>query len=110
MLIQLLMSLFVVFALSRAYLQFRAHNTSLTAFIFWILLWSSSLVVVFWPHLIDYLSNFLGIQRSIDVLVYFGIIFLFYLIFRSYIKIQEMEREITELTRSIALSPLKKDK
>lgn len=108
MLTQILVTIFVLFALSRAYLQFRNNNTSLGSFLFWVLIWGGVLFIVYWPNLFNRVAGVFGIQRSIDVVVYFAIISLFYLIFRSYVKIQELEQNITHIVRQIALKDISK--
>jgi hypothetical protein len=45
----------------------------------------------------------LGIQRSIDVFVYVGIIMLFYILFVFYGKLEEQREKITRLTRILAI-------
>lgn len=104
--IRIIVSVFVIFALTRAYLQYKEHNISLTAFVFWVVLWSGILVILQWPDLIETLSEILGVGRSIDALVYLAITFLFYLMFRSYIKIQDLEQEITQIVRKLALKEM----
>ncbi|KKP36571.1 MAG: hypothetical protein UR27_C0017G0017 [Candidatus Peregrinibacteria bacterium GW2011_GWA2_33_10] len=107
MIIQIIVTVFLLFALSRLYLQFKYNHISLLQFLFWVGVWGGVIFIIFWPNLTDKFADFLGIKRGIDVFVYFGIIVLFYLIFRSYIKIEEMEREITKLVRKMAIKELK---
>ncbi len=104
--IAIIVTIFVLFALSRNYLQFRDNHISGFQFIFWVLIWSLVLVILLWPNLTNRLAQYLGISRGIDVFVYLGIIVLFYLIFRSYVKIEELERDITRLVSELALKDM----
>ncbi|MBI2453281.1 DUF2304 family protein [Candidatus Peregrinibacteria bacterium] len=108
MAIQILVSIFVIFAISRIVLQYKYDNVTIKQFIFWIIIWGSILGIVFWPRLIEKIADSLGIGRGIDVFVYFGIILLFYLVYRSYIKMENLERDITKIVGGIALKDLDK--
>ena len=56
------------------------------------------------PDLTFRLSDFLGIERGIDVAVYGSIIILFYLMFRIFVKLEMLEQEITKTVRNDAIS------
>jgi len=102
MVIQLVLSLFLLFALSRVLLQVRASKISVGAFLFWSSLFIFALLGVFEPELTSYVK-YLGIGRGSDVVLYVSIALLFYLIFRLSISLEDTRREITELVRKIAL-------
>ena len=76
--------------------------------IFWLLIWLGVLEVVYWPNLVDRLARYFGVGRGIDVLVYFGLVLLFYMIYRAYIHIEHLERDLTKIVRNIALKDLDK--
>ncbi len=103
MVIQLVLSLFLLFALSRVLLQVRASKISVGAFLFWSSLFIFALLGVFEPELTSYVAKYLGIGRGSDVVLYVSIALLFYLIFRLSISLEDTRREITELVRKIAL-------
>ena len=108
MAIQITITIFVLFAVSRLLIQFKQQNVTAVALLFWALVWGTALTVVYWPGLIDSVASWFGIGRAIDVLVYFGLLIGFYLIYRLYIKIVEIEQEITKIVRSEALQDLDK--
>ena len=101
--LQILAVVFALFAVSRAYLRLRESKLSVGQFIFWALLWTGVVGITFIPDALNYFSEALGIRRPIDAVVYFSIVLLFYLIFRLYIKISDVEREITQLVTKLAL-------
>lgn len=109
MAIQIIITIFVLFALSRVYLQFKSDNVTTLQFIFWLIIWLGVLTVLYWPNLSNQIAEFLGISRGVDVFVYLGIIALFYLIYRAYIKIEHLERDITKIVRKEALKELDKN-
>ncbi|HLD88587.1 MAG TPA: DUF2304 family protein [Candidatus Nanoarchaeia archaeon] len=100
---QVIVVLFALFALSRAFLRFREGKMSLKEMLFWILLWASVIFVVFFSRMTFIISRIFGIGRGIDLVVYVSIVALFYLIFRIYVKIENIEQDITKIVREVAL-------
>jgi len=103
MILQIIITAFAVFAVSRSYLRFKQNSESLWEFILWIVVWASVVVVVFVPQITDIPARILGFGRGIDVVVSLSIVFLFYSIYRVYSKIEKVDQDITKLTREIAL-------
>ncbi|MBE6512745.1 MAG: DUF2304 domain-containing protein [Methanobrevibacter olleyae] len=65
-----------------------------------------SLIVNFFsfaPRLSDPLAGFFGFGRGLDLLLVLGFGILVYGIFRLYVKIDELNRNTTELVRALAL-------
>lgn len=102
-LIQVLGILFALFAISRVMMQIRRNAMSVESGLFWVFIWISVMLVVVFPDFLGYLANLVGVGRGVDVLIYLGIVALFYLIYTSYTKIENLEREITKIVREIAI-------
>jgi len=103
MLIKLLVTFFVTFAISRAVLRYRDKQFGLFALIFWTFMW---LVVVFFawlPKASDVIARIIGVGRGVDALVYVSVVALFYAVFRIYVKLEFIEHEITSLVRNLAV-------
>ena len=107
---QLLFSLFVLFALSRAILRFKESKISIISLIGWAVLWLLVEIIIWIPDSTTHIAKMLGIGRGADLLIYVSIVTLFYLIFRIYIKLEDIERQITHLTRKIALQNISSPK
>ncbi|MFZ6035956.1 MAG: DUF2304 domain-containing protein [Patescibacteria group bacterium] len=107
MIIKILISLFVVFAASRAYLRYRSGSISNLALFIWLFLWFAVAFFVWWPHAAAVIADTVGVGRGVDALVYISIVALFYGVFRLYVKLEFMEREITQLVRNKALADAK---
>ncbi|MBI2596235.1 DUF2304 family protein [Candidatus Daviesbacteria bacterium] len=101
---------FAIFALSRAYLRFKERKLSSFAFIFWIFVWITGTVAIFFPDLTTKIAKFVGIGRGVDIVLYASIIIIFYLLFRIYIKIEDTQRQITQVARKVALQKMMKKK
>jgi len=100
--ISIIIILFALFAHSRAYLRFKERKISWIEFILWTIIWISAIVVALIPETSSKISNFFGIERGVDLLVYVSIILIFYLIFRLYIKIDQAEQNITKIVRKVS--------
>ena len=105
--IQILLILFALFAWSRAFLRLRSKTLTIGEFSFWSLIWIAVIVVGLFPSIITDVSTFVGIGRGVDLAVYMGIILLFYLLFRLYVKVDSQAQEITKLVREIAIRDAK---
>jgi hypothetical protein len=106
--IQIIAFIFVTFAASRAVLRAKDKKITLIELFFWLGIWGGLIVVVFFPDLTSYVAELVGIGRGIDVIIYTSIGLLFYMIFRLYVKLEEKDREITQLVRELSLMKKKK--
>ena len=101
MLIQILLSLFILFALIKVIGRFRAKEVSLGALVFWCIFWLVVLVVVWQPRLSTDLANRLGVGRGTDLIMYVSVAALFYFIFRLTVRIEKIEKSITKIVREL---------
>lgn len=101
--IQLFLTLFLIFALSRVVLRLKDGGISFAAFLFWFALWALAIVSVLIPDFTTFLAKKIGIGRGVDAVIYISIAILFYLLFRTNVMIENLRQEITRLTREIAL-------
>lgn len=101
--LQILVSAFVLLTLGKLFTQW--HNDKMTGNIFlsWCLLWLTILLVFWRPDLTSYLANFLGIGRGADLIVYLAILVLVYLMFRIFVRLQKIEKDITKIVREDAI-------
>jgi len=100
--IQIIIVIFALFAFSRSLLRIRDKTISKSEFIFWSCLWLSIIVVALLPETISYFSESLGIEKGLNLIIYASIIFLFYLVFRLYVKIEKNNQNLTKIVREIA--------
>ena len=109
MVIQILVTIGVILmVLPNIYASYKKNNLTNIGTILWSLFWITGLIVIWFPEIIEIIGHFFGVARSIDALVYISIILLIYLILKQKIKINEIEKEITILTRKISLQKIKK--
>lgn len=101
--IQIVALLFVAFALSRTVLRWKDKLIGNRELIFWTIIWMGVLFVAFLPQLTSSFSLFFGIGRGVDLVVYLSIVLLFYLTFRIYVQIDNLERKMTTLVRTLSI-------
>jgi hypothetical protein len=102
--------LFALFAWSRALLRLRDKDIGIGEFIFWSVIWAVVIVLSLFPTVLTGTSAWLGIAQGIDAVIYVSIVILFYLVFRIYVQVDTMNKEITTLVRQIAMKNVKKKK
>lgn len=93
-----------VLGLIIAFIRFREGKSSLRMLSFWIILWSLIIVVSIYPDSTTFFANIFGIGRGLDLILILGIVGCYYLIFKIYTMIEQVESEITNLVREIALN------
>ncbi|MBI4090629.1 MAG: DUF2304 domain-containing protein [Candidatus Komeilibacteria bacterium] len=96
-------TIFVAFVWWRLLFNFRSHRTTLGPTIVWFILWLSILAVFWSPEIASRLASAAGIGRGADLILYVSVIVLVYLAYRTYARIEKIERDITAVTRELAL-------
>ena len=91
--IQIIIIIFALFALSRAYLRLNDNKITKGEFVLWTFVWVSIVIVAFIPQVIVTLSNFFGLGRGLDLAILTSIILSFYLIFKAYVKIEKIGKD-----------------
>lgn len=104
--IQIFIIAFAVFAVSRATWQFRKGTLTIAWLMLWVLFWIVAGVVAVLPQTTDVLARVVGVGRGADAVIYLSLIALFYIVFRVYVKIEDVEREITRLVRKLAVDEI----
>ena len=106
--IQIIILLFGVFALSRAFLRVKDRQMAPSAFAFWTLIWAALILLALFPGPLTKVANLIGVSSGTNLLVIFAVMLLFYLIFRLYVKIDKTEKELTRLISELAIRESKR--
>jgi len=104
MFIQIFLVIFFVFAFIKVIERYRKKELGKFMTIGWSLCWILGIVIVLLPNSTFYFAKFLGVGRGADLIVYLSIAMIFFVIFRLTVNVEHMKREITILTRKIALA------
>lgn len=92
-----------IFAIILSIVRFKEGKMSFGMLSLWIAIWIMVIGTSISPESTTWFANIVGIKRGLDFLLVLGLIGCYYLIFRIYIMMENIEREITEVVREIAL-------
>ena len=106
MLIQLLITVLALSALVGVLRRFKCGAISKLGLILWLILWVGAILLVWNPISTNRLAAFLGVGRGADAVFYISVILLFYAVFRIFGKIENLEHQLSELVKKIALRDL----
>jgi hypothetical protein len=84
-------------------IRFRDGKMSIGMLLVWILIWLIVIIISLYPNDTNYLASYTGIGRGLDFVLILGILVSFYLIFKMYNKIENIEEELTDLVRELAI-------
>lgn len=107
--IQVVLTCFAVFAVSRVLIRYRRGGMRLLHLGLWLVFWAAVIVVAVHPTTTDRLANMLGVGRGVDTAMYLSLLLIFYLLFRSFAKIEDMDRQLTRIVRANALREMEED-
>ncbi len=85
------------------FFQFKKKSIGGGEFFGWLAIWIIAIIIVAYPKLTSFLANYVGVGRGVDLVIYISIIVIFYLFFRLLMRIERMEKDITKITRAIAI-------
>lgn len=100
---QVLLMIFAVLTLIFVYKRLRSKKTTPATFVLWVIAWIVVLFFAFNPNVSDPLAGFFGIGRGIDLLLILGLLISVYLNFRLYINFDDLNQQINELVRALAI-------
>jgi len=103
MLIQIILLLIVAVIAIRLAVKFKAKEISGREFFGWLFIWLVSAVIIIWPEVTVWLANSVGVGRGSDLVIYLGMIFLFYSVFRVFLRLEKIEKNLTKLVSQEAL-------
>lgn len=101
--IQIILLIFITFFLSRVYLRSKEKVIPVKTALFWTIIWVLALVGIILPATTSKVASFFGVGRGVDFILYLGISVLFYLVFRIYVMIEDLRRELTKIVRRVGI-------
>lgn len=107
--IQIVLICFAVFAFSRVLIRYRRGGMRMLHLGLWLLFWACVVVVAWLPDTTNLLANWLGVGRGVDTAMYLSLLMIFYLLFRSFAKIEDLDRQLTRVVRASALREMEED-
>lgn len=110
MIFQILLIAFAVFALTITFRQYRTRKVSLYWFVVWAILWLVVILVALLPQATDPIAQKLGVERGADLLVYIAIVVLAYGLYKVLVRLEKVQKEITDVVRQVAITKAEKPK
>jgi Uncharacterized conserved protein len=107
--IQIVLICFAAFAMSRVVIRYRRGGMRMLHLGLWLLFWVCVVVVAVHPETTNLLANWLGVGRGVDTAMYLSILMSFYLLYRSFAKIEDLDRQLTRVVRANALREMEED-
>ena len=100
---QIVLLIIAIFTIAFVYHRLRAKKTTPASFVLWIVIWVFLLLFAFKPDFSNPLAKLFGFGRGIDLLLLIGPLISLSLGFRLYIKFDDMNQQINELVRELAI-------
>lgn len=94
------------------YVAIRWRRGEITAFqlAVWEVFWGAGILFVLFPDSATTIANRVGVGRGADLILYVSIVTLFYGLFRLIVKIERLNRDLTELVRQKALEDHRRER
>jgi hypothetical protein len=110
LIIQILIAVFALYAITRTFLRYRKGNISLTETLVWSCFWIVVGLLALKPDITQKFAKILGVGRGADAVFYVSLLGLSYAFFRLYLKNRHTEQQITKLVRELALKEAEREK
>lgn len=108
MIIQIILVVFFLFILLKVLSRFRSGGLKGKEMVGWVIFWLLAVAVVVSPNSTMVLAKILGVGRGVDAVMYLAMALLFFLVFKIFIHLEKIERQITKLVRQDTLNKTKK--
>ncbi len=90
-------------AISMSYVDFRSRKESPQMFLLWTLIWIGIVFVGMFPDLVAAIVSAGGGSAGIGTFLGMVIVFLFFLVYRMYVRLEVLEQKLTVVVRELAL-------
>jgi len=73
----------------------------------WSILWLLVALINVFPEILSRISDFVGIGRGVDLLIYLAIFAIFYSLFRMQVRMNLLDKKLTKVVRKNAVGEVK---
>lgn len=101
--IQMIVALFIIFALCIIVNMIRKKSLELRYALSWLAVGIGVLILDFFPSLMEYMSDIMGIETPVNMLFFMGFCFSLGIIFVLTIAVSRMSVRIKKLSQELAL-------
>lgn len=100
---QFVLSAITIFIICKTLISYKKQELSKPFTLLWIICWLLILVLIFYPNFLSNIARILGIGRGVDLAIYLSVITIFYLLYKIFVRFNEIEKQITQIIREIAI-------
>lgn len=100
---QLIFLVFSLLVIASIWKKTQKGEVTVRGAVWWTLFWIFADVAVLWPDMTTRIANRFGIGRGSDFVLYIALALMFFFLFRFQIKLERMNRDITNVVRREAL-------
>lgn len=100
---QIILLLISIIGIVLGIYRYKNESFSNSVFALWTFVWIIIIVVTLFPSITTHFANLFGIGRGLDSVYIVSILFLFYIVFKLYNKIEQQKKRINELVSQLTL-------
>lgn len=100
---QIILLLLSIIGIALGIFRYRNESFSNSVFALWTFVWIIIIIVTLFPTITTHFANLFGIGRGLDSVYIVSILFLFYIVFKLYNKIEQQKKRINELVSQLTL-------
>lgn len=96
--LKIIILLIALLSASKAYKMFRNRSIGIFSVIFLVVFWVIITILVFNLDISNKIATLLGMGRGADSMFFISIVLIFILIFKLYLKIDKVDKDLSKLT------------
>lgn len=100
---QVIILIISIIGIALGYYRYRNDSFSTMVFTLWMLVWIAVIFVTLFPQFTTALALVFGLGRGLDAVYIVAILFLFYIVFKLYNKMEKQKKRINDLVSELAL-------
>lgn len=106
-LVQFFSTVLAITVIAKSYTDYKRRNESFVVFLFWTLTWLAIVFFAYFPKTIDLINQRFDDQSSgVARVLGLGLTFLFFIIYRVFVKAERIERQLGQLIKQGAMRDL----
>ena len=99
--------LLALIVISKSYTDLRLRRESLLMFLFWTTTWLGIVLVALAPSIVDRVIAIGGGQAGIGTVFGIAFMFMFFVVYRIYVKLDRTEQKMVRLVQELAMEKAK---
>ena len=106
---QVIIIILSIIGIALGFHRYRDDSFSTTVFTLWMLVWIAVITITLFPHITTDLAKIFGLGRGLDAVYIVSILFLFYIVFKLYNKMEKQKKRINDLVSELALKEFEEE-